>query len=508
MKTLLSICFLCCSIISFSQDFERIIVPDFSDYVLPHYLDKEDGILYCSVKTYEDGTWLNYFAEYDVNADTIQVFYDFYKTSNVDWLSFVNFIEYGDYIYFEYGSKFYRKMKGGDNIETYLTNFDYSGFVDRYLIYHGDITNLTSFKIYDLETEQQIATFTARHADEYYLHDDNIYFFAQHNTHYIYKYDLTNNSLSTIYSITAQQDVYNADTQTQMLRLGDNLIYNMRDEDNTGMRISVNLNTDTLNTDFTFNFGNVGSLYQRDMFTINGMVYFYFDGAFYSSDGIQHPTVSDIALGTTSGFIDGLETDYLYFDGKVYGSHSSNEYGKEVHYTDGQSVFLLKDIIEGTEGGSYKHAYIHDDELYFYDRVSYVLYQSDGTSEGTIPLFEAPGTINFGRIHHYGDKIFFSVEFELNDVGMYVFKQTTVSISEHHSTVDDINLWYNTSTQSINFSSEEMPKSIKIFDLTGRRISAKTDLESKAVYLSPASGMYIAVLEFDNRIISRNIFIK
>ncbi|MEO1627029.1 MAG: T9SS type A sorting domain-containing protein, partial [Bacteroidota bacterium] len=481
---------------------------------VPHYLDEAEGLLYCSAKVFDDGSWFNHFTEYDVNTGEIELIPGFSKTSNVDWLNFNTFFEYGDHLYFRFGSVLYRKAKGEEMIETYITNFDYSGLVGQYLFYHGDQSDLEEHVIYDLEAEQQLTTFTSGYADDFYLYEGKIYFFSSRSTLFtktsiIYQFDPTSNELEQIYSALTREDVLRTDRWTRMERVGDNLIYNVRREDGRGLRISVNLTTEALNPDFTFSIGNVIGLHQKDLFVLNDSVYFFHDGDFYVSDGLQQPRLATFqSFGTTNTFVQGLDGDYLHFDGRIYRVHLSDDFGYELHSTDGQSVRLLKDIVEGIDGGYHTNAEVVADVLYFHDGTSSAYYKSDGTEEGTALLFETPGMTNFGRVFHFGNKILFFAESDEDGKASYLFEEEIVSATDLPSAGENLETWYDSSAKQLVISGEQLPESVAVFDPMGRLVFVNNDLEDWNISFSAPMGIYLLMFGAEDGIFARKVFVK
>ncbi|AXT50331.1 T9SS C-terminal target domain-containing protein [Aquimarina sp. BL5] len=513
------------SITSWSQDFEKITIPNFSNYVVPHFIDL-DGILYCTAKLYDSNNgWQNYIAQYDIEQGSIEIVdYDFFRTPELNplwydsrWQSFTTFFEYGNYIYFRFESELYRKQKGTSNIETYLTNFDYSGQVGQYIIYSGATSDFSIFKIHDLETNQQIGEFTARNADEFYIHNNSIYFFAEYNTspnadnkyNYIYKYDLATNSLSTLYSsIQGPEHAIALDQYTRMEKVGDNLVYNVRDNYNNIICISISLNNDSLNSNFTFNYGNPETLYlyYEDMFVIDGEVFFNNEESFYKSDGIQQPSPINLDFDSKSFTSLRGESNYLDYNGKVFGSYNSDDFGREMYYTDGRSSYLLKDIISGEGSGYFGSERVYNNNLFFYEFSTDSYYVSDGTTEGTEKLFTMESE-NFGYVQHYANKIFFFAESDTNN-GLYVFEQVSLSTPDFDLSLNSVTLWLDSTNSILNYQSKQKPTKIKVFDTLGREINVGVDFNNNTININRLVGMHIIIFEFEQGKVSKKIILK
>ena len=189
-----------------AQPAVRINNPSFSNYIVPGILAEDQGILYCTTKVQEGSIWRNYIAKYNIASESFEVLQGFSRTSNTSWINFGNFMKYDNFIYFSFGPTLFRLNTTTNETITLITNYSFEALVGPYLIYKGDSTNTSIMTIYNLATQQTAASFTlAGFTDAFHLENNNLYFFCsgtgfQVYRYFIYRYDLSTNQLSTLYT--------------------------------------------------------------------------------------------------------------------------------------------------------------------------------------------------------------------------------------------------------------------------------------------------------------------
>ena len=413
----------------FAQMPEKILAEGFSEYLIPHFLVEEDSTIICSAKKYEDGQWKNYIATYNTLTGEVTVNNNFYRSSNVYWINFSNFHKFEDAVYFEYGAYFYKI-----NLDTYLpeefiSNFDFKALLDHYLIYQNDTSNLTKFTIFDMNSNQAVGEFNANNADAFFLYEDGIYFFASkysYNRHnfYIYKYDLTQNELITLDHTYYDTNTFGITSKSHVLRLGNNLIYTSKQPTNYGKYISINLETDTLNPDFTFNVGNGFYGNSPEPFLLNDLVYIPNEDGTYFSNGIDQPVLSTIGTFPGSGMTE--HSNYMLYQNQIYSSLTIDG-NSQIWKTDGFTKTLLSENLWSPSTNYGREFY---NSLYFVaidnstQENGRSIFISDGTQQNTYPLFSAPHFTMINRIFEHDGYLYFFGEESDNtaDHGFYKFK--------------------------------------------------------------------------------------
>lgn len=285
-----------CAVNLLGQSAERIYNPSFSNYIVPGLLAEEQGILYCTTKVQEGSIWRNYIAKYNIANESFEVLLDFSSTSNTSWINYANFFRYDNFMYFQFGPKLFRLNMTTNETITLITNYSFEALLGPYLIYRGGSSNTSTLTVYNLATQQAATSFTmGNNTDAFHLENNNLYFFGsgtgfQLYRYFIYRFDLSTNQLQTIYTTQHPQGSFPLTSKGYVRKVGNNLIFTTKHTANGGRYVSVNLATNQLNPNFTFDV-NSGIIYQaKEPFVLNDAVYIAVDDAVYSSNGVEAPT--------------------------------------------------------------------------------------------------------------------------------------------------------------------------------------------------------------------------
>lgn len=497
-----------------SQIAERILNPDFSDFIVPQYLSEDEGILYCGTKVYENGIWRHYLALYSIENETFDVLEDFSTTSNIYWTNFANFQKFGTNLYFSFGSVLYKHDMTTHHTTQLITNYEFEGLIGKYIIYRGFNSDFNTFKIYDLESNQQVATFIVdgttsgvRNIDAFHLENNKIYFFAsrtayQLHRYLIYYFNLETNQLSTIYSTQFNPNSTAITERSNVVKVGNNLIFTTKHAINSGRYISINLSTNQINTDFTFdvNGGVVNQL--REHFVLGNKVYIPHENGTYESNGLDYPILSTIGDFTGSTFVSTYK-NYFEYNNKIYTSiYDYDQAMSTIWSTNGLTKEILNQDISSSSNSNQAHSY--NGKLYFVGRdltnplIQKTIFESDGTENGTNALFTGPNLTLLSLIFHYGNTIYFYGETSNNNPSDCGFYKIEVQSLSHNSQNTDVQInSYPNPVKNIlylDFSKqlEYLGKEFQILDLNGRVVfKDKINEIINAVDVSPLQkGLY------------------
>lgn len=502
------------------QSAVRINNPSFSNYIVPGLMAEDQGILYCSTKVQEGSIWRNYIAKYDIANESFQVLTEFSRTSNTSWINFGNFFRYDNNVYFSFGPTLFRMNMNTNEIVTLITNYSYEALLGQYLLYKGDSSNTSTMTVYDLAAQQIQTSFTlAGNTDAFHLENNNIYFFAsgtgyQVYRYFIYRFDLSTNQLQTIYTTQHPVGSFALTGKGYARKVGNNLIYTTKHTANGGRYISVNLATNQLNPNFTFDV-NSGILYQaKEPFVLNDMVYIAVDQAVYASNGVEAPT-----LQTLTGF-DGVnfvnsDRNFFTYGNEVYTSlYDPITSTYTVWKTNGTTKEVLNPIIGS---GSYQSSgTIYNNKLYFVARNvndptnNFTIFQSEGTTETTLPLFSGPNIVLLALLFNYQDQLFFYGETSTNDVNdRGLFKVSLSPLGTNEPEIGKgVVVHPNPARDYLNFSSEIPPQTIRLYNPSGQLIQTYTDWSSGRLPLPTQKGLYLLQLTFAEGVVTRKVSVE
>lgn len=502
-----------------SQIAERILNPEFSDFIVPQYLSEDEGILYCGTKVYENGIWRHYLALYSIENETFDVLEDFSTTSNIYWTNFANFQKFGTNLYFSFGSVLYKHDMTTHHTTQLITNYEFEGLIGKYIIYRGFNSDFNTFKIYDLESNQQVATFIVdgttsgvRNIDAFHLENNKIYFFAsrtayQLHRYLIYYFNLETNQLSTIYSTQFNPNSTAITERSNVVKVGNNLIFTTKHAINSGRYISINLSTNQINPNFTFevNGGVVNQL--REHFVLGNKVYIPHENGTYESNGLDYPILSSIGDFTGSNFVSTYKGYYEY-NNKIYTSiYDYDNAMSAIWSTNGLTKEVLSQDVNSSFGSNLAHTY--NGKLYFVGSdlnnplIQRTIFESDGTQIGTQALFTAPNFTLLSLIFHHENTIYFYGETSNNnpsDCGFYKIEVQSLSQNSQNTDVQ-INSYPNPvkNILYLDFSKqlEYLGKEFQILDLNGRVVfKDKINEIINAVDVSPLQkGLYFIKID-------------
>lgn len=488
-----------------AQVIDKILPPDGfgldNQEMRAHYLDETTNTLFCSTKRYNDteGRYENHIVLYNTLNETMQLINTFFATSNVDWTNYSNFTRYNNLLFFRFGKKVFKYNFDTQIFEILLdvTNLDGYDIVGDILTYYTP--GIAHFM--DLNTEQVINTFDAAYLDGFHKEGDNIYFYRSDygfssTKHYqIVKYNVVSNSFSTIFSNSFTSTIFAVIRKTDFVKVNNQLIYTIQTSSNTGSYISINLTDGSINTDFTF---NVTTQYQLpEPFKINNQVFITTVDETYVSNGINQPTLTTLGKLIGAPLIN--HSNDLLYNNEMYRTVNRDNLGSELWKTDGNTVSLVKDVISGEVGGMapFTSGIIKNNKIYF-GSGQRVIYESDGTESGTLPLFSEDlfSFINVPLIHDTTDKLYFFGE--SSTLGNGLFKISTQTLSTEEFNNDKLKLYPNPSSNFVYFN--KPIHVIKIYDQQGKLVLQKENTEEIDISILSKNAIYLVELHSNGTI--------
>lgn len=498
----------------------RINNPSFSNYIVPGLLAEDQGILYCSTKVQEGSIWRNYIAKYDIASESFEVLLNFSRTSNTSWINFGNFFRYDNFIYFQFGPTLCRLDMTTNETIALISNYSFETLVGPYLIYRGDSSNTGTLTVYNLATQQTTTSFyIGSYTDAFHLENNNLYFFGsgtgfQIYRYFIYRYNLSTNQLQTIYTTQHPTGSFALTNKGYVKKVGNNLIFTTKHTANGGRYVSVNLETNQLNPNFTFDV-NSGFIYQaKEPFVLNDLIYIPIEDAVYISNGVDAPTLHSLTGFNGVNFINS-DNNFFTFRNEVYTSiYDTNSGAATVWKTNGTTKEILNPIILS---GSYQSsASIYNDTLYFVARNvndpsnNFTIFKSEGTTETTQPLFSGPNLTLLALPFNYQNQMFFYGETSLNNVSdRGLFKIATTALNTNEPlTKNKVVLFPNPAHGFLTFSSEIQPQSIRLYNIAGQLVQVYNDWSSGRLTLPTQKGIYMLQLTFEEGIVTRKVCVE
>ena len=505
-----------------AQPAVRINNPSFSNYIVPGILAEDQGILYCTTKVQEGSIWRNYIAKYNIASESFEVLLGFSRTSNTSWINFGNFMKYDNFVYFSFGPTLFRLNTTTNETITLITNYSFEALVGPYLIYKGDSTNTSIMTIYNLATQQTAASFTlAGYTDAFHLENNNLYFFCsgtgfQVYRYFIYRYNLSTNQLSTLYTTQHPTGSFPVTNKGYSRKVGNNLVFTTKHTANGGRYVSINLDTNQLNPNFTFDV-NSGFIYQAsEPFVINDTVYIAIDNALYASNGVDAPTLQPLTGFNGSNFVN-IDQSYFTYNNEVYTSiydPNINAGYSTIWKTNGTTKEILSPIVRS--GGNQSNGMMYDNKLFFKAGNSddpnnnYTIFKSEGTTATTEPLFSGPNLVLLTSLFPYQNQMFFYGETSnenVNDRGLY---KTTIKPLNTNEFIaeNEVVLYPNPAQGHVQFSSDTQPQAIRLYTLTGQLVYDYTDWSSGRLALPAQKGLYLLQLTFEDTVVSKKVVVE
>jgi len=511
-KITLVLLFLLYNIFGNSQNVSKIFPPDgyglSEQEMRPHYFDSESSTLFCSTKIYNDtqSRFENHIVLHNTTDGTNQLIDSFFATSNVDWINFKSFTRYNDFLFFDFGKKLFRYNFITQVFDTFLEVTNLSGFdiVGDYLFYYtpGNVT------IMNLSSEQVVTTYNAAYLDAFHINGNDIYFyeadfgFSGTKVYQLVRYNTLTNSFNTLFSNSFSSN-FSIVRKSSVVRLGDHLIYTINTSGNTASYVSIDITNNSINSDFTF---NVTSQFQIPApFLINNEVFIALDDETFVSNGSTQPTLTTLGRLTGSPLI----TSNSLFNGELYRVIDRDNVGAEIWKTNGQTVELLKDIIPGSEGGmsTFSSGIIHNNKLYFANEQD-VIFESDGTNIGTLPLYSADlftyVTVpliadNANNIYYYG---------ESPTLGNGLFKLTTESLSVNELELDSVSVSFYPNPASTIIKFNAPIDYVTVYNLEGKAVLSTSNTGQLNISELESNTLYLMTYEVGSRYYHKKLIVK
>ena len=386
-------------------------------------------------------------------------------SGTADFYSPVNFTDHDGYVYFRSASKIYRVNKATNEIAIYIADCEHYYIWGNRILY--DMWNSSKTFVRNMTNNSQIELFTATSnrniiaVDAFYEHEGSVYFWgtaswfgARQNG--IFKFNPATNTLSTfvLYTLQSSSNMYQG--RREVTRVNDNLVFLIKDSTYNNKYVAVNLTTQMLNADFTFDTNSVYDSGVSEPFVIGSQVYIPKDGLTYVSDGVSAPQVSDIG-GFGGGWFMSTYNDFLSYNDVVYTNRDTQEFGSEIWRTDGtpEGTYILADLEQG-EGDAFYNtglATVYAGTMYFCTTSgsSRRLYSSDGTTDGTLPMTEADEFSNFGLFKGYMSDLYFYGLKENGPNGLYKIGLGTLEVPS--AAASGFAAYPNPAQSILNFSS-------------------------------------------------------
>jgi|GEM_PF-6602562 len=453
---------------------------------------KKDNYMYCYTSKLI-GTVQRY-AVVRINLDTDDVY--LYSSSILSGSDYFfarprNFSFYQDDVYFNCGTRLYKLNLVTDNITQIATFCEKFYLFSNYLIYNYNsdntyVKNLITGTTSELKTNNN--NLSIADASEFFEYNNELYFVS--NATRIDKF-VAPNSTNTLYSAPYQPSTINTWADNGARKINNNLIFVLI-ENGAIKFVSLNLSTNTINPNFTFNTQATSGYGVRLPFVLDNTIFITNSTQMYTSDGINAPTLTNIPF---------ICSYPIVYNNNAYGIVYTALYGPEVWKTDGtvSGTTILKDINPGTEGISGWSPIIHNNSLF--SSKSNVnnpsnwdlnIYTSDGTSNNTIPIL--PNNY-FSAINGVG-----SPTIGYNNY-IYVYAETTtesglfkIDVSQYNLGQQSFNLinknkfFPNPSNDIISFNDNQIV--VEIYDLVGKLVFRKENI-NKVDIENLSKGIYI-----------------
>lgn len=290
---------------------------------------------------------------------------------------------------------------------------------DHYVFYETETT--TGVYCLDLNTGLQTQLITPNNRKLYrigavYYDKGVLYLRSQYiitGVHYgIYRYDTATKKLTELVGADVRSDEERYQYRDESVKVNDNVVFLMKDSDVKLKFFSINLSSQTLNSDFTFSSESIFDI-SGDLMVFNNKVYITQYDKVYTSDGAAAPVLSTFPPFTSFGDA-GRFGDVKYLNNEAYLQLSTSEYGFEFWKYDGteRDKQLIKDITPGREDSfsENNNGFVNRESLYFVVNrgpKAYSLYVTDGTEKGTVGLVENFIYMNFSILFFDNQTVYF-----------------------------------------------------------------------------------------------------
>lgn len=340
-------------------------------------------------------------------------------------------------------------------------------------------------------------------ASEFYEINNQLYFVS--NASKIEKF-VAPNSVNTLYTAPYLASTINTWADNGAIKINNNLIFVLI-ESGAIKFVSLNLSTNTINPNFTFNTQATSGYGVRLPFVLDNTIFITNSTQMYSSDGVSTPALTNIPF---------ISSYPIVYNNDAYGIVYTALYGPEVWKTDGTftGTTILKDINPGTEGISGWTPIVLNNALF--SKSSNVnnpnnwdlnIYTSYGTSNNTIPIlpnnyFLAINGIGSPTIG-YNNYIYVYAE-TATEKGVFKIDVSQFNLDNQSFVAKNKNIFFpNPSSDIISFNDNQ--SIVEIYDLVGNLVFRKENSNqinieniSKGIYLVKRKKHITKILLLEN----------
>jgi ELWxxDGT repeat protein len=408
----------------------------------PLYTDGNDLFALTTKKDPSANNMLrNYLVRINMENDTMH-FYDYVALGGTaDYYSPHSFKTHGNFIFFRCGWRLYKLDKTTNAVVEYLSDCSTYYIIGDYLIY--DYWN--SSKTYSRNMVTNVTTEIKAPDDKsiiaigsIYEYNNEIYFWATVSSfsirkNGIFKYNPVTKVLTSFMYVALQTSSNMYQGRTEVARVSDNLVFLIKDSTYNMKYVSVNLLTQTLNTNFTFDTNTVYDSGLSEPFVIGSQIYLSRGAQTYMSNGITTPVPAPFNF--TGYSFNEVYNDFISYNGEVYSTIDTPGYGIEVWKTNGtvDGTQLVADLEPGPGDAFYigGSPIVHGGSMYFCTSAGSVrIYKTDGTASGTLPL-TLPGEFSYiGSIKAFANSLYFYGKKDGGQSGLYKVSTTPLQTSQ------------------------------------------------------------------------------
>ncbi|SHI97832.1 T9SS type A sorting domain-containing protein [Flavobacterium haoranii] len=454
------------------------------DRAMAPFFEDQDYV-YCYSRKTVSGSKVSVLIRVDVNDNSLYIYPNTFPQSGLS-----KAIKTSNLIIFKSGSAALMQLDLNTNVISTLTSsvgkFNVYG---NYVIYENNNNTMTFIKnlLTNIVTEIKDSSNRSIMYDASYFYNNIIYIKGRRNIYQglaysIYKYNPVNNNITTLMtnnisgsSGSGGGDIYQS--REEVWRVNDNLLFLMKDTNKFVNFYSINLNTQLLNTNFVFNSGSYYVTAINDFMMFNNLVYLYKDGAFYVSDGINSPTLSNFPVFFPAVSLSEIYQYNLELNNKQYGIKYTDDNGYELWSYDGfNNPEIVVDYSTGAESSfsnSMTSAFVHNSLIFClvnYGINSYALLMTDGSYTGTVTLIDNNSfSLLNNQIIPKDEFIYFYGENSTNK-GLFKIDYSIYLNNQMFETNDKIIVFPNPVQNDLNIKINNVSENtnVKIFDLLGK----------------------------------------
>lgn len=453
---------------------------------------KKDNFMYCYT-TKLIGTVQRYaVVRVNLNTDEVQLYSsDLLSGASQFFARPRNFMFYQNDVYFNCGTRLF-KLDLLSNTITQIATFCQKFYLfNNYLIYNYNsdntyVKNLITGTTSELKTSNN--TQSIEDTSEFFEDNNQLYFVS--NATKIDRF-VAPNSTNTLYNAPQQPSTINTWADNGAIKINNNLVFVLI-ENGAIKFVSLNLSTNTINPNFTFNSQATSGYGVRLPFILDNLIYLTNTNQLYSSNGVDTPVLTNLPFITSYP---------LVYNNEAYGLVYTTTYGPEVWKTNGtlSGTTILKDINVGTEGISGWNPIIHNNSIF--SSKSNVntptnwdlnIYTSDGSTDNTIPIlpenyFTAINGVSAPTVG-YNDNLYVYAE-TISEKGLFKINVSQYNLSQQSFDLINKNIFFpNPADNIISFIDNQ--NVIEIYDLIGKLVFRKENINqvnienlNKGIYL-------------------------